>query len=246
MKNYMAVVEYDGTGYSGFQIQPGDIPTIAGELKRVLSRVLCQDINFSYSGRTDAGVHALYQVINFKFGQEIDLYKFKWSVNSLLPENIGIRKINKVNNEFDARKSAKRREYSYYIVNGNFQSVFLKKYSILIAKELDLELMEKACKLFVGKKDFKAFSKACGGSNNTVRIVYKFDLIKSSDNLIIFNIAADSFLYNMVRIIVATVLDLGMKNRNIESIKQAFKKKDRKLSERPVEAKGLFLTKVLY
>ncbi len=246
MANYMAVIEYDGAGYRGFQSQPGNVPTIEAELGKVFRKILGTEIKLSYSGRTDAGVHALYQVINFKFGGELDLYRFKWSVNCMLPADIGLKSIKEVGKSFDARRSAKHREYSYYVVNGNFQSVFLKKYSILVTHKLDLALMQEASKLFVGKKDFKAFSKADNQKNNTVREVFGLDIARSENNLIIFNIKGNSFLYNMVRIIVGTLLDLGKGNRSIDSIKEALEKKERSLSETPVPAKGLFLIKVSY
>lgn len=245
----MAVVEYDGTCYKGFQIQPGEVRTVQGELIKVLSAVLKKYENFSYSGRTDTGVHALNQVINFKTDKDLDLYKFKWQLNCLLPDDIGIREIDLVEESFNSRRSAKLREYSYFIVNNNSCSVFLKKYSILITRRLNLELMKKAAKMFIGTKDFKSFcSKAAGSQNtiSTIREIYSFTINKSKQDLIVFKIAANSFLYNMARIIVGTVLEVGFNQRKLESIKEAILKKDRKLSGEIVPARGLFLTKVEY
>ena len=245
----MAVVEYDGTCYKGFQIQPGEVRTVQGELIKALSAVLKRFENFSYSGRTDAGVHALNQVINFKTDKDLDLYKFKWQLNCLLPDDIAIREIDLVEESFDSRRSARLREYSYFIVNNNSCSVFLKKYSILITRRLNLELMKKAAKMFIGTKDFKSFcSKAAGSQNtiSTIREIYSFTINKNKQDLIVFKIAANSFLYNMARIIVGTVLEVGFKQRKLESIKEAILKKDRKLSGEIVPARGLFLTKVEY
>jgi len=242
----MAVVEYDGTCYCGFQAQPGQIKTIQGELEKALSALLQASVSISYSGRTDAGVHATYQVINFKTDKELDLYRFKWGINGLLPEDIVIKKINKVSESFDARRDAKLREYSYFVVNGSYQSVFLKKYSILVTRKLNLTLMKRAAKMFVGSRDFSAFCSSGGSRSDNVRRIFSFDIVKSKEDLIIFRIAANSFLYNMVRIIVGTLLEIGSGERALESVRSALMSGDRKLAGKTAPAKGLFLTKVVY
>ncbi len=251
MNNYMAVVEYDGTLYHGFQIQPRDRRTIQGELIRSLSTVLQSLVKISYSGRTDAGVHAIHQVINFKTDKVLDLYRFKWSVNSLLPDDIVIKSVKKVRESFDARRDAALREYTYFIVNMSYQSVFLKKYSILVAKRMNLNLMKKAARMIVGTHDFKSFcssgnNKCSKDSQSFVRKIFKFTIRKSREDLVIFKISANSFLYNMVRIIVGTVLELGCGERDLESIRKAIAGKDRQLTGKIAPAKGLFLTRVVY
>jgi tRNA pseudouridine38-40 synthase len=246
INNYMAVVEYDGTNYSGFQMQPGGINTIQGELVAVLSKVLNEKIDLQYAGRTDAGVHARYQVINFKTGKDLDIYRILWSVNSLLPVDIVVKKIEKVSPSFDARRDASLREYSYFVVNKRYQSVFLKKYSILITRKLNIRLMKKAARMFLGIKDFASFCNSECFNENTVRKVYSFSVEKTKDDLIIFKITANSFLYNMVRFIVGTVLEIGSGQRELSSVSEALKKRDRKLAGEIVPAKGLFLTKVEY
>jgi len=242
----MAVVEYDGTNYCGFQLQPKGIPTIQGQIEKALYAVLGRQISISYSGRTDAGVHALWQVISFRTQRKIDLYRYKWSLNCVLPDDIAVKEISKAEDDFDARKSAKKRQYCYYVVNHNVQSVFLKKYSILITQKLDLEAMKKAASLFVGLKDFKAFCNQSNYTGSTVSRVYSFDIEKTDQNLFIFKITASSFLYNMVRIIVGSVLELGRGSRSLESIEKALEVKDRKMAGKAAPAKGLFLTGVFY
>ena len=251
MNNYMAVVEYDGTLYNGFQIQPQGRRTIQGELIRSLSIVLQSLVKISYSGRTDSGVHAIYQVINFKTDKALDLYRFKWSVNSLLPDDIVIKSVKKVRESFDARRDAALREYTYFIVNSSYQSVFLKKYSILVTKKMDLNLMKKAARMIVGTHDFRSFcsngnNKCSKDSQSFVRKIFKFTIRKSREDLVIFKISANSFLYNMVRIIVGTVLELGCGERDLESIRKATAGKDRQLAGKITPAKGLFLTRVVY
>jgi tRNA pseudouridine38-40 synthase len=248
MNNYVAVIEYDGSNYKGFQYQPGKIKTIQDELQKVLSILLGKDVfeDFSYSGRTDTGVHAKYQVINFKTDKFLDLYKFKWQLNCLLPEDIVAKDIRLTDEHFDSRKDAKLREYSYFVVNNDFQSAFLKKYSLLVTKKLDVQMMRKAAEMFVGTFDFRSFCSSNFQAGSTIRRIYGFKIRCFSDGLIVFKIAASSFLYNMVRIIIGTVLEAGRGKRNLESIDKALKGASRKLAGKIVPAKGLFLTKVIY
>jgi len=242
----MAVLEYDGTNYNGFQIQKGGTNTIQGRLEEVFSKVLKRKVDFKYAGRTDAGVHAKYQILNFKESGNLDIYRFQWSVNSLLPDDIVIKKIEKVSPCFDARKSAVEREYSYFVVNKKYHSVFLKKYSILVTRELNIRSMKKAARMFIGLKDFGSFCSPSCLESNTVRKIFRFTVEKTKEDLIIFKIAANSFLYNMVRIIVGTILGVGYGDRNLESISKALVERDRELAGKIVPAKGLFLTGVKY
>lgn len=242
----MAVLEYDGTNYNGFQIQKGETNTIQGRLEEVFSKVLKRKVDFKYAGRTDAGVHAKYQVLNFKESGNLDIYRFQWSVNSLLPDDIVIKKIEKVSPCFDARKSAVEREYSYFVVNKKYHSVFLKKYSILVTRELNIRSMKKAARMFIGLKDFGSFCSPSCLEGNTVRKIFRFTVEKTKEDLTIFKIAANSFLYNMVRIIVGTILEIGYGDRNLQSISKALVERDRELAGKIVPAKGLFLTGVKY
>ncbi len=246
MNNYMAVVEYDGTGFNGFQIQPEGTRTIQEELMLAISRILGHKISLYYAGRTDAGVHARGQVINFKTGLELDLYRFKWSANSLLPEDIGIKTINKVDASFDSRKDARSREYRYYVVGGNYQSVFLKKYSILMTRGLDLGLMRKTSRMFVGRRDFASFASPALLGVNTIRNIYSFTITRDNEGIITFRIIANSFLYNMVRIMVGTILEIGEGERRLEDIRQALAGGGSNFASSMAPARGLFLTRVVY
>jgi len=250
MINYKAVIEYDGTDFSGFQIQPGGLRTIQGEIVKVLGHILNKEICISYAGRTDSGVHATNQVINFRCEEDLDLYKFKWALNSLFPEDISVRSVEKVSDAFNSRRDAIWREYSYFLVNDNYQSVFLKRYSILVCKKLDMGLMADSCRAFIGKKDFTSFCSPNEDKENKVREVFEFDIFKNnafkSNEVIVFKIKANSFLYNMVRIIVGTLIEIGKGTRDISTIKDALEHNDRNLAGRIIEPKGLFLTGVGY
>ncbi len=246
MGKYAAVIEYDGTGFKGFQAQPGNVRTIQGEVTSALE-VLLKDYNqFSYAGRTDAGVHARHQVISFSTENSIDFYRFKWKLNCLLPDDIVVREMRSVPDSFDARKDAKWRQYSYFVVNNNYQSVFLEKYSVLITKKLNIKAMRIAADRFLGIRDFASFCNNNLQIGSTIREIRSFRIKTYPDRLLVFRIEASSFLYNMVRIIVGTVLEIGKGERTMDSIDIAFKGKSRKLAGKIVPAKGLFLTNVEY
>ena len=250
MFNYKAVIEFDGTGFFGFQIQPGGLRTVQGEIVKVLSRIFSKETNIVYAGRTDAGVHASNQVINFKCEEELDLYKFKWSLNGMLPDDISVKYIERASNDFSSRHDALWREYRYFVVNDDYQNVFLKKYSILVCKKLDLDLIFACTRLFLGEKDFTSFCSPEDDKKSKIREVLEFEIFKSKifdlNEVLVFRIKANSFLYNMVRIIIGTILEIGKSVRDISSVEYAFKNKNRDFSGNIVEAKGLFLTGVGY
>ena len=246
MNNYLAIVEYDGTGFNGFQVQPEGTRTVQEELTRAISTVLGQEIVLQYAGRTDAGVHARGQVINFKTGLELDLYRFKWSANGVLPEDIGIKTIKKIPLSFNSRRDAKSREYRYYVAGSNYQSVFLKKYSILVTLGLDMHLMKKAARIFVGKRDFASFASPSLSGVCTIRRIYSFTVTRNDEGVITFKVVANSFLYNMVRIMVGTILEIGKGEKNLEDIKQAIAGGGVSFASSMAPARGLFLTRVEY
>jgi tRNA pseudouridine38-40 synthase len=246
MNNYMAVIEYDGTKFNGFQIQPEGTRTVQQELMSVLSMVLNRDTDICYAGRTDAGVHARGQVINFKSDKELDLYRFRWSINGLLPDDIGVKEIKRVSISFDSRRDAKLREYTYYVVNTDYHSVFLKKYSILITQKLDLKTMRRAAGVFTGEHDFAPFASPSVKKEYTRRKIYDFKISRENPGMLVFKIKANSFLYNMVRIIVGTVLEVGKGEREIKDIKKAILSGECNFASSTVPAKGLFLTRVEY
>jgi len=250
MFNYKAVIEFDGTNFLGFQVQLGELRTVQGEIVKVLSRIFNKETDIVYAGRTDAGVHALNQVINFKCEEELDLYKFKWSLNRMFPDDISVKCIEKASNDFNSRRDAKWREYRYFIVNDDYQNVFLKKYSILVCKKLDLKLMSECTGYFLGEKDFTSFCSPEDDKKSKIRNIMEFEIFKSNkfvlNEVLVFRIKANSFLYNMVRIIVGTIIEIGKGVRDISSIDLAFKKGSRELAGSIAESKGLFLTDVGY
>ena len=246
MNNYLAVVEYDGTDFKGFQSQPGKVRTVQGEILAALAKLTTGIEGFCYAGRTDSGVHARHQVINFRTFQELDLYRFQWKLNCVLPGDIVIRKMAKVAHDFDARRDAKLRQYTYYVVNSNCQSVFWKKYSLFITGKLDIDAMRQAAGKFTGVKDFTSFCSDNLHKAFNTREVYSCSIGRHADGLLVFKISANAFLYNMVRIIVGTLLEVGRGKKSPEVIEEIIEGKDRRLAGKIVPPLGLFLTDVRY
>jgi tRNA pseudouridine38-40 synthase len=242
----MAVIEYDGTDFNGFQVQPEGTRTVQGELVSVLSTVFNAGTSICYAGRTDSGVHAKGQVINFRTDRELDLFRFKWSINGMLPDDIAVKYIKKVEDSFDSRRDAGVREYRYNVVNTDYHSVFLKKYSILITGKMDLQLIRKAAKLFEGEHDFAPFSSQSVRGSYTIRRIFDFSVDIKGGGLIEFTIRANSFLYNMVRIIVGTVLEVGKGERKVKEIEESLMTGRGDFTSSLAPAKGLFLTRVDY
>jgi tRNA pseudouridine38-40 synthase len=200
-------------------------------------------VNLIGSGRTDSGVHALGQVANFKTENEIDTYKFKHSLNSVLPKDISILEMGQIDEVFNARFDARRRCYIYLF--SNFKSPFFQKYSYYYHETLDCKLLNKLCLSLLGKKDFTSFARKNTETENKVCNVYEARW-KETKGLIIFFIEADRFLHGMVRTIIGTLIKALKENQNEKFIEDIFSAKDREFAGEAVPANGLFLYKVKY
>ncbi|WP_290661754.1 MULTISPECIES: tRNA pseudouridine(38-40) synthase TruA [Ignavibacterium] len=242
MNNYRMIIQYDGTKYAGWQIQ-GDQKTIQKEIVKAIKIVLKEDVNLIGSGRTDAGVHALGQVANFRTDKEIDLFKFRFSLNSVLPDDISVISINEVEENFHSRFDAKRRTYIYLI--SQFKSPFYKNYSYFYPQEIDLAKLQVLSRLFIGKKNYSSFCKKSSEVKNRYCEVSNVSWFKYAD-LIYFKISADRFLHGMVRAIVGTLLNSLKLENPEEYINQVFISEKREAAGEAVPAKGLFLYKVEY
>jgi len=242
VNNYKLTIRYDGTNYSGWQIQ-NNRPTIQQSISDAVKVILKEDINLIGSGRTDAGVHALGQVANFRTENEIDVYKFNYSINSILPGDISVLRIESVNIDFHARFSALKRSYLYFI--SKFKSPFFDKYSYRYSSELNINLLNKLSGVFRGQHDFTSFCRKDGESENNESVIYDLHW-KDTRELVIFFIEAKRFLHGMVRTVVGTMLHAAKENYDIEYIKNIFDQRDRESAWESVPAKGLFLYKVKY
>ncbi|NGX49178.1 MAG: tRNA pseudouridine synthase A [Candidatus Anoxychlamydiales bacterium] len=244
---YKMLISYDGTNYFGWQIQKNKL-TIQEAIQKRLSKILREDIKIIAAGRTDAKVHALEQVAHFSFNERLDIKKVIFSLNSLLPDDIRIKKITEVDINFHARFSAKSKIYRYHIFIGDIQDPFSRMYSYKPNYTLDLDLLKKASIYFLGTHNFSSFAnKQYTGSavNKPIKTIKRID-IKKSNNGIILEFEADGFLYKMVRNIVGTLLDVANKKLPLDMVDKILKAKDRKKASPPAEPQGLFLVKVLY
>ena len=248
MINIKLTIEYEGTKYYGWQRQKG-LLTIQGILEEKISQITQEKISLNGSGRTDAGVHALGQVANFKTNSSIPLPELPFILNRVLPLDIRIKKAEKVDNNFHARYSAVSKIYHYYVLNSNqnnnYLPIFLRNYVYCVYKNLNLEEMKKAGKFLQGEHDFTSF--ACSGSriSNWERTIKDINTTRKGD-IFCFHLEADAFLYKMARTIVGTLLEVGKGNISYLEIKKILEAKNRKMAGKTVPAKGLFLMKVKY
>jgi tRNA pseudouridine38-40 synthase len=246
MFNYQIIIEYLGTSFIGWQIQKKGF-SIQSEIQKALSKVLKKKIKINGSGRTDAGVHAKAQSANFLLNQNIkDKYKFLSSVNFFLKnKQISIIKINKRNINFHARHSAKKKIYKYIILNRTTNSPMYKNRSWFLKKKLDLGMMKKAIKFFVGKHDFSSMRSTACSAKSPVRTVIKAN-IKKKRNKITITFESRSFLQKQVRSMVGCLKYVGENKWKPEKIKSVIKKKKRNFCAPPAPSAGLYLEKVFY
>ena len=239
---YKAVVMYDGTLFHGFQIQE-DLRTVQKEIEAVLKIVTKTETKIYPAGRTDTGVHALGQVFHFDYDVKMEEWQIKNAINSRLPKDIYIKNIGIVNDDFHARFHATKKTYQY-IINLNEFNPLNKNYCYYYKYKLDIEKMIEASKIFIGEHDFKSFTKN-HKIENTVRTIYdiNFDI---QDNVIKINFIGNGILHNMVRIIVAMLLEAGNNRISIEQLKEAMENKNRKYAPKLAPANGLYLVNVLY
>ena len=242
MFNYKLTIQYDGTNYAGWQIQE-NAASVQEVIRDSIKQILQSDINLIGAGRTDAGVHALGQVANFNVSQHLDLSRFKYSLNAVLPKDISITKIETVKEDFHARFSAKKRSYIYLI--SNQKSPFFERYSYTYFSELKPERLNDLSSTLIGKKDFTSFSKINTEVQNKICEVYEARW-RRQNNLLIFYIEANRFLYGMVRAIVGSLLKAYSSEDGQNYLTNILNQKDRGVAADAVPAKGLFLYKVKY
>lgn len=242
MANYLLSIQYDGTNYNGWQYQ-SNARTIQEEIEKSIEKILRKKIKIIGAGRTDTGVHALDQKANFKTEEQLNLFQFKYSLNSILPNDISIKDISLVSEEFHARFDAKKRTYIYLI--SDKKSPFYFNYSYFYPVNLDIDYLNNISKTIIGEKDFSAFCKKNSELDNKICNVYKAYWIKKKD-LTIFKIISNRYLRGMVRAIVGTLLNAEKNNLSNKEVEIIINKQNREFAGENVPAKGLFLYKVEY
>ena len=244
MRNIRLDICYDGTRYQGWQRLSGVENTIQGKLEQTLSRILNENVELSGSGRTDAGAHAKGQAANFHTESDMPCEDILSSLRRYLPEDIGIYSCKEAAERFHARLNAKTKTYAYRIWNSETPCVFDRRFVYAFSDALDLEKMQQAAKLFLGEHDFSAFNANKKMKKSTVRRIDSLEIFREGEEIRII-VTGDGFLYNMVRIIVGTLIEVGLGKRNADSIPALFGAK-REEAGYLVPAQGLCLMEVNY
>lgn len=245
MRNFMLTLSYDGSRYHGWQRQGNTENTIQQRLESALSRVLSQPVEISGSGRTDAGAHAKMQVASFKADTALTADEILAGLRTLMPEDIAAHSLTDAPPRFHARLSCTGKTYVYRVQNSPVPNVFERKYMYRIDEELDLEKMRSAAKLLLGEHDFSAF---CSNKRMKKSAVRRVDEIRidSLGSELRFTVSGNGFLYNMVRIIVGSLLEVGAQRMTQEALAAALKSKKRENAGPTAPACGLCLYEVRY
>lgn len=244
MRNIRLDICYDGTKYKGWQRLSGSENTVQGKLEAVLSRLLCEPIEVCGSGRTDSGTHAKGQVANFHCNSGMPCTEILSGLRMYLPEDIGVYSCKDVSQRFHARLNAKEKTYCYRLWNTDAPCVFERRYVYKDTRAFDLEAMQKGAQYYIGTHDFSAFSANKHMKKSTVRSIRYFQVEKVG-NEIVFTVTGNGFLQHMVRIMVGTLLEVGIGERTPENIVDLFGA-PRELSGGVVPACGLCLMEVIY
>ena len=251
LRNIKLIIEYDGTHFHGWQLQELSKRTVQGEIEKVLKIIFKKKIRLIGSGRTDSGVHALGQVANFKIPSKMSTDEIVRALNGNLPEDITVIQAEDVSLNFHAQYSAKRKTYRYTICNRSVRPVLQRQFVLYLPQKLNLPLMRRESRNFVGVNDFRSFAASDpravrdGKFKTTVRRIYKLDIKKKGD-MIFIDIEANGFLYKMARNIVGTLMKIGLKRLSGGSIRQILKAKNRKMAAETAPAQGLCLLQVIY
>lgn len=245
MKRVKLVVAYDGTAYHGWQLQPGEI-TIEGVLNQKLSELTGEKIQVIGASRTDAGVHALGNVAVFDTESCIPGEKFSYALNQRLPEDIVIQDSREVDADFHPRHKSCRKTYEYRILNRRFPLPEYRNNAFFYYGALDIEAMQLAAKAFVGKHDFAAFCSVGAQVQTTVRQIYSLEVFPQAEDQIIIRVQGNGFLYNMVRIIAGTLLEVGRGRIAVSDIADIIASRDRGQAGPTAPAQGLQLVEIIY
>jgi len=246
MRNLKLEIEYDGTNYCGWQVQNSSHKkSIQEVIEKTLRRILQEKVRLIASGRTDAGVHALAQVANFKTESNIAPEKLQRALNSLLPQDIVITAIEEKGTAFNSRFSAKSKTYRYAILNRSYPCALLRNTTYHYSYPLDIKLIRKEAGGLLGKHNFKSFQASGKIEREPTRTIKSIKITKAQDTICI-DIEADGFLHNMVRNIVGTLLEIGRGKLPEGSLKEILSAKDRRLAGPTAPSRGLCLIRVKY
>jgi len=245
MRNIRLVIEYEGTRYAGWQVQP-DVPTVQGMLTRSLARLTGEAVELTGASRTDAGVHAYAQVANFRTASEIPARGIQRGLNSMLPGDIVVKDASDVSDDFCARRSSVGKVYLYRIFNLDYPPALLRRWAWHVSRPLDVDAMRQGAVHLVGEMDFSAFCAAGSDAEHPVREVTSVEVASSGEGLIEVEVRGTAFLRHMVRIMVGTLVEVGLGKLQPDAIPGLIEGRDRRAAPRTAPPSGLFLAKVVY
>lgn len=245
LKNYRMILEYDGSRYDGWQKQGNTDHTIQEKIESVLERMAGVPLEIHGSGRTDAGVHALAQVANFHADVNLSEREIKDYFNQYLPEDISVKSVERVHDRFHSRLNAQEKTYLYRIETAEKKQVFERKYIYGLGKSLDVKAMERGASLLIGEHDFKSFCANKKMKKSTVRTIRNIEFEEDGSRLFI-RFTGNGFLYNMVRILTGTLIEVGEGKRKPDELKHILAALDRSEAGFTAPPEGLFLEKVYY
>ena len=244
MRNIKLIIEYNGKGFNGWQKQPNKL-NIQGEIERAIGELTNEEINLIASGRTDAGVHSFGQTANFYTNSKIPIEKFAIAINSKLKKTIVIKSAEEVDEKFHSSYSVHNKRYRYIINNSEQGTAIYKDLEYHMPVKLNVDKMKEAIKYFEGKHDFSAFKASGTSSKSSVREIYKAEII-DKDEKIYIELTGNGFLYNMVRIIAGTLVDVGLGKIEPEDIPKIIESKKRENAGKTLPPHGLYLMEVNY
>ena len=245
MRNIKLTIEYDGKEFNGWQKQPDKL-NIQGTIEKAIEQITGEEVDLMASGRTDRGVHALGQVANFKTNSNIPIEKIPIALNSNLKKSIIIKDAEEVDERFHSRLTCKKKTYRYIINNSRYGTAIYRNLETHIPMKLDIEKMKEAVKYFEGEHDFQAFKASGTSSKSSVRTIYKANIYEMIDEKIAIELTGNGFLYNMVRIIAGTLVEVGLGKIEPKNITKIIESKDRKNAGKTLPPQGLYLVNVEY
>ncbi|HAN10481.1 MAG TPA: tRNA pseudouridine(38-40) synthase TruA [Clostridiales bacterium] len=245
MNNYRLQIQYDGGKYKGWQRLGDNDNTIQAKIEHILSEMLARKIEIIGASRTDAGVHALAQIANFKVAEKLDPDKVKTYLNKYLSMDICVNGVDEVSENFHSRFNVKNKTYLYKIWNKECSNPFARKYSMYVKEKLDLEKIILATKYFIGEHDFTAFTNAKSKTKSKVRTIESIS-VNEVDGFIEIRLRGDGFLHNMARRIVGTLIEIGIGRKKVEDISKIFESGKRDQTGDMADACGLYLEKIRY
>lgn len=245
MRNIKLIIEYDGKDFNGWQKQPDKL-NIQGNIEKAIETITGEKVNLTASGRTDRGVHAIGQVANFKTESKLPVDRFPIAINTYLKQSIRIISAEEVDQRFHSRLTCKKKTYKYIINNSKYGTAIYRNLETHIPMKLDVKKMKEAVKYFEGEHDFKAFKASGTSSKSSVRTIYKAEVKELENERICIELTGNGFLYNMVRIISGTLVEVGLGKINPKEVVNIIKSEKRENAGKTLPPQGLYLVKVEY